>query len=138
MSSMRETAELFFDACETGKGWEVCRQYCHDGATFSAQADALAGIDTLEGYTGWTKGILGPIPDGRADLQAFAVDEGRECVLAFSVFRGTQSGEGGPVPATGRTIAAEYVYAMQFEGGRIRHMTKVWNDGVSLRQLGWA
>jgi len=138
MSSMRETAELFFDACETGKGWEVCKQYCHDGATFSAQADALAGIDTLEGYTGWTKGILGPIPDGRADLKAFAVDEGRNSVLAFSVFRGTQSGEGGPVPATGRTIAAEYVYVMQFEGGRIRHMTKVWNDGVSLRQLGWA
>jgi hypothetical protein len=47
MSAMRETAERFFDACETGKGWEVCGQYCHSGATFSAQGEALAGIDTL-------------------------------------------------------------------------------------------
>ena len=23
------------------------------------------------------------------------------------------------------------------DGGRIRHMTKIWNDGASLTQLGW-
>jgi hypothetical protein len=27
---------------------------------------------------------------------------------------------------------------MDFADGRIRHMTKVWNDGWALRQLGWA
>jgi hypothetical protein len=26
---------------------------------------------------------------------------------------------------------------MQFDGDRIRHMTKIWNDGISLQQLGW-
>ena len=52
MSSIKEQAEQFFDACETGKGWETCRQYCQPQATFSAQADALAGVDTLEAYTG--------------------------------------------------------------------------------------
>ncbi|ABK74011.1 hypothetical protein LI99_07910 [Mycolicibacterium smegmatis] len=35
-------AERFFEACETGKGWARCRQYCHSDATFTAQADALA------------------------------------------------------------------------------------------------
>ena len=49
MSAIRKQAELFFDACETGKGWEGCKDYCHPGATFSAQAGALAGIETLEG-----------------------------------------------------------------------------------------
>jgi hypothetical protein len=34
-------------------------------------------------------------------------------------------------------VEADYVYIMEFEGDRIRHMTKVWNDGVSLNQLGW-
>jgi hypothetical protein len=62
MNSMNETAERFLDACETGKGWGVCRDYCHPEATFSAQ----------------------------------------------------------------------------FDGDRIRHMTKIWNDGFSLKQLGWA
>jgi hypothetical protein len=42
------------------------------------------------------------------------------------------------VPATGNKVAADYVYAMQFDSDKIRHMTKIWNDGHSLKQLGWA
>jgi hypothetical protein len=30
------------------------------------------------------------------------------------------------------------VYVMDFDGDRIRHMTKIWNSGIALRQLGWA
>jgi hypothetical protein len=30
------------------------------------------------------------------------------------------------------------VYVMQFDGDKIRHMTKIWNDSFSLKQLGWA
>ncbi len=137
MSSIKEKAEQFFDACETGKGWETCRQYCHPQATFSAQADALAGVDTLEAYTEWMKGLLTPVPDGRYEVRSFAVDEDRNNVAAYSVFRGTHTSEGGPVPPTGKRVEADYVYIMEFEGDRIRHMTKVWNDGVCLKQLGW-
>ena len=136
--SMSETARAFADACDTGKGWEVCKEWCTDGATFSCQADALAETTTLQGYVEWMKGLLTPIPDGRYELKGFAADEGRSAVLAFAVFHGTQTGEGGPVPATGKTIAADYVYSMDFDGGKIRHMTKIWNDGHSLKQLGWA
>ncbi len=134
---MKEKAEQFIDACDTGKGWEICRQYCHPQATFSAQADALAGVDTLEAYTEWAKGLLTPMPDGRYEVRSFAVDEDRNNVAAYSVFRGTHTGEGGPVPPTGKRVETEYVYIMEFEGDQIRHMTKVWNDGVGLKQLGW-
>lgn len=137
MSSIKETAERFFEACETGKGWEGCQRYCHPGATFSAQAGALAGVDTLEGYTDWMKGLLTPVPDGRYEVRSFAVDEDRNNVTAYGVFRGTHTGEGGPVPPTGKQVEADYVYVMDFDGERIRHMTKIWNDGVSLKQLGW-
>ena len=137
MSSIKEKAEQFFDACETGKGWETCEQYCHPGATFSAQADALAGVDTLEGYTEWMKGLLTPVPDGHYEVRSFAVDEDRNSVTAFAIFRGAHTGDGGPVPPTGNEVAADYVYNMVFEGDQIRHMTKIWNDGVSLKQLGW-
>ncbi len=138
MSTMRDTAERFFDACETGKGWDVCRKFCHPDATFSAQAGALADIDTLEGYTEWMKGLLVPVPDGRYDLRFFAVDQARNNVAAYAVFRGTHTGSGGPVPPTGKAVEADYVYVMDFSDGRIRHMTKIWNDGVSLAQLGWS
>jgi predicted ester cyclase len=137
MSSIKDTAEQFFDACETGKGWEVCERYCHPEATFSAQAEALAGVDTLRAYTEWMKGLLTPVPDGRYEVRSFAVDEVRNSVVAYAVFRGTHTGEGGPVPPTGKRVEADYVYIMEFEGDTIRHMTKVWNDAISLKQLAW-
>ena len=89
MSSIKETAERFFEACETGKGWQECQQYCHEGATFSAQAKALADVSTLEGHTDWMKGLLVPVPDGSYEVKSFAIDEQRQNVTAFAIFRGT-------------------------------------------------
>ena len=137
MSIDLEKAKLFFEACETGRGWESCRDHCHPDATFSAQSGALADIKTLEGYTEWMKNLLTPVPDGRYELRFFAEDEARHCVAAYAVFHGTHTGPGGPVEPSGKSVSADYVYAMQFEEGLIRHMTKIWNDTVSLQQLGW-
>lgn len=137
MSTLRQVAEQFFDACETGKGWDVCQTYCHPGATFSAQTGALADVGTLQAYTDWMKGLFTPVPDARYELRSFAVDEGRKNVIGYGVFRGTHTGPGGPVPPTGKKVEADYVYVMDFDGDRIRHMTKIWNDGISLKQLGW-
>ena len=137
MATMRETAELFFDACETGKGWAVCQHYCHPSATFTAQAGALENIETLEAYTDWMKRLFTPMPDASYEVRSFAVDEQRNNVAAYGVFRGTHTGEGGPVPPTGKRVEADYVYVMEFDGGKIRRMTKIWNDAISLKQLGW-
>ncbi|MDT8343861.1 MAG: ester cyclase [Thermohalobaculum sp.] len=136
--TITDTASKFFDACETGKGWSGCKAWCHADATFACQSDALAGVATLEGYTEWMKGLLTPLPDGRYTLKAFATDAERGAVMAFAVFEGTHTGAGGPVAPTGRSVAADYVYVMRFDGDRIRHMTKIWNDAQSLRALGWA
>ena len=138
MAAIVETAERFFEACETGQGWQECQQYCHPDATFTAQAAALDGVDSVQAYTEWMKSLLIPLPDGRAEVRSFAVDEARNKVSAYAVFRGTHTGEGGPVPPTGKRAAADYVYDMAFEGGKLRHMTKIWNDAATMQQLGWA
>lgn len=138
MSTVLGPARQFFDACETGQGWDVCKAFCNPDATFSAQAGALSEISTLEGYCEWMKGLLTPIPDGHYELKFFACDEADCSVAAFAVFHGTQTGPGEPVPPTGNSIAADYVYHIQFDDGRVTHMTKIWNDTHSLQQLGWA
>ena len=137
MNNIGDTAAQFFDACETGGGWDACAQFCHPDASFSAQVGVLADVATLEGYTEWMKGMFTPSPDGNYELLSFAVDAERQNVAAFGVFRATHTGEGGPVPPTGRSVEADYVYVMQFDGDKIRHLTKIWNDGISLQQLGW-
>ena len=137
MSIIYSQAQAFFEACETGKGWEGCKKYCHQNASFSSQTGALSGINTLEGYCNWMKNLFTPVPDGHYELRFFGVDEPRNTVAAYAVFHGTQTGPGGPVPPTGKTIAADYVYSMKFDGDRIISMTKIWNDTFSRQQLGW-
>lgn len=137
MTQIAETAAKFFDTCETGGGWTACRVYCHPDATFSAQSGALADVESLEGYTEWAKGLFGPMPDANCELRSLGVDPERGHVTAYAVFRGTHTGEGGPVPPSGRGVESDYVYVMDFDGGKIRHMTKIWNDVIALQQLGW-
>jgi len=137
MSTNLESAKQFFEACETGKGWEDCKAFCDSDATFSSQTTVLADISSLEGYCEWMKNLLTPIPDGHYELKSFSADEARNSVVAFAVFHGTQTGPGGPGEPTGKTIAADYVYNMVFDGDQIKHMTKIWNDTISLQQLGW-
>lgn len=137
MDAIRETAQRFFDACESGTGWEGCREFCTPDATFSCQADALAEIQTLEDYTNWMAGLYQLLPNGGYEVRSVAVDDERGNACAFGVFRGTHTGEGGPVPPTGRSTETHYVYLMEFQGGRIRHLTKVWNELYTSKELGW-
>jgi predicted ester cyclase len=127
----------FFEACETGEGWEVCRQFCTPYASFSAQAEPLEDIHMFKQYSDWMKGLLTILSDAGYELKAFAADEARGNVVAYGVFRGTHTGDGGPLPPTGKSARGDYVYVMEFEGDRIRDLTKVWNSGVTLKQLGW-
>jgi hypothetical protein len=99
MSSIKETAAAFFDACESGQGWDACAQYCHPDATFSAQADTFGDLKSLQEYTEAMKGLLaGPLPGATYELRSFAVDDERRNVCGFAVFKGAHTGEGGPVP----------------------------------------
>lgn len=52
-----ENARSFFEACETCQGWEGCKAYAAEGATFSAQSEPLADMTTLQAYCEWMKGL---------------------------------------------------------------------------------
>jgi len=136
-TSITNVAEAFFQACETGNGWEGCRAYCTPNATFSAQAEPLLELKTLEQYADWMKSMLTVLPDAHYEVKSFATDSARNNVAAYGVFHGTHTGEGGPVPPTGRSMSTDYVYVMQFEGDKIAHMTKIWNAGLAVKDLGW-
>jgi len=137
MSNIASVAKDFFEAVDTGQGWSVCKAYCTSSASFSAQAEPLDEIKTLEGYAEWMKGLMVFMPNGRYQVRSFAVDEARQNVSVFGVFSATHTGEGGPCPPTGRSTKTDYVYVMDFDGDRIRHMTKIWNAGWAMRELGW-
>ena len=137
MSPITSVAAQFFEACETGKGWEGCKAYCTADASFAAQSEPLADVKTLQAYANWMKGVLSFMPDGRYELKCFATDEDRQSVCAYGVFLATHTGEGGPCPPTGKSMTTDYVYVMDFAGDKIRHMTKIWNAPWAMKEVGW-
>jgi steroid delta-isomerase-like uncharacterized protein len=136
-ASITDTASAFFEACETGRGWEACSGFCAPDATFEAQSEPLAEITTLRDYVEWMKGMSGVLPDAGYRIRSFATDHERQNVSAYAVFSGTHTGEGGPLPPTGKHTDTDYVYVMQFQDSRISHMTKIWNSTWAMRELGW-
>jgi predicted ester cyclase len=137
MTTITGIARKFFDACEKGEGWDGCKAYCKADATFSAQAEPLADVRTLQQYCDWMKGLMMFMPDGRYEIRSFATDEQRNNVAAYGVFSATHTGQGGPFPPTGKKVSSDYVYVMEFDGDKIRHMTKIWHAGLAMKELGW-
>ena len=78
------------------------------------------------------------MPDAEYEIKSFATDEERNNVSAYAVITGTHTAEGGPCPPTGKRTASDYVYVMEFDGDKIRHMTKIWNATWAMKELGWA
>ena len=137
-STIADTAAAFFEACESGQGWAECARYCTADAAFAAQSEALAEVTSIEAYSNWMQGLHTFMSDVSYDIEAFGVDAERNCVVLYAIFRGTHSGDGGPLPATGKSTSSDYAYSLQFEGDKIARMTKIWHSGLAMQELGWA
>mgnify|MGYP006286784893 CR=1 FL=1 len=132
-------AEAFFHACESLKGWQGCREFVAAGATFTAQCEPLVEVDTVEAYCEWMAGLgQGPLQGCHYELHSSSWDGATQTALFFATFHGAHTGEGGPVPATGKSTASHYVYALRMnDAGKVEAMTKIWNAPWALKELGW-
>ncbi len=138
--SAYENARKFFTACEAPEGWAGCAPYVAEGAKFSAQSEPLVEVDTVEAYAEWMKGF-GTVtaPGASYTLHASAWDEASRTALFYATYHATHTGEGGPVPPTGRSTNSDYVYAVTMgPDDKVAHMVKTWNAPWAMRELGWS
>jgi len=134
-----ETASKFFAACEAPEGWEGCKEYVADGASFTAQSEPLAEINTIEAYCDWMAAI-GKItaPGASYDLHSASYDEANRTAVFFATYHARHTGEGGPVPPTNKETHSHYVYVLTMnEDNKVARMIKVWNAPWAMRELGW-
>ena len=134
-----EQARRFFEACEAPAGWAGCREFVADGATFSAQSEPLADIETVEGYCEWMK-QFGTVtaPGASYELHSAAFDEDSRIAVFFATYHARHTGEGGPVPPTNRETHSHYVYVLEMDDDdKVGQMTKIWNAPWAMKELGW-
>ena len=85
------------------------------------------------------KGLVsGLLADGHYTLHTSSWDAGANAAAFAATFHGKHTGDGGPVPPTNKTVNGDYVYVVKMNAdGMVSDLTKIWNDGHSLAQLGW-
>ena len=134
-----DNAQRFFHACETPLGWEGCKAYVAESASFVAQSEPLVEVKTVQAYCEWIKGF-GTVTAAGAhyELHAQGYDETKREAVFFATYHATHVGEGGPVPATHQTTHSHYVYVLTMDANdQVAHMVKVWNASWAMRELGW-
>lgn len=138
--SALENAKRFFEACEAPLGWDGCKQFVADGAPFTAQSEPLTGIDTVEAYCEWMKDFATVTAPGSSyELHTASFDPDRRIATFFATYHAKHTGEGGPVPPTGKETRSHYVYVLEMnEDNKVARMTKIWNAPWVMRELGWA
>ena len=134
-----EAAIKFFEACDAPLGWEGCKQYVQEDATFVAQSEPVAEISSLEGYCEWMF-AFGTItsPEGSYDLHTSSFDEATNTASFFATYHEKHLGDGGPVPPTQKETYTHYVYIIKMNAeAKVSHMTKIWNAPWAMKELGW-
>jgi hypothetical protein len=134
-----ENAKNFFAACDTPAGWEGCRAYVADGATFNAQSEPLVDITTVEAYCEWMLGFgTGIAPGSTYELHTSGYDEENRTAMFFATYNATHTGDGGPVPPTNKNTHTHYVYFLTMDDDdKVENMVKVWNAPWAMKELGW-
>jgi hypothetical protein len=135
-----ENAKEFFVACETGRGWAGCEPYVAAGATFDAQSEPLTEVRTVMDYCEWMAAFgNNTAPGARYELHAAAFDQESRTALFFATYHARHTGDGGPVPPTGKETHSHYVYALTMNSDdKVEKMVKIWNAPWAMRELGWA
>jgi hypothetical protein len=134
-----ENARKFFEACEAPEGWEGCKPYVAEGASFTAQSEPLVDVKTVKDYSEWMAG-LGKVtmPGATYDLHVSCYDESTRTAVFFATYHGKHTGEGGPVPPTNKETHSHYVYFLTMnDENKVESMTKVWNAPWAMREVGW-
>ena len=71
-------------------------------------------------------------------LHTASYDDANRCASFFATYHATHVGEGGPVPATNKSVDSHYVYVVRMsDNDKVASMTKIWNASWAMRGLGW-
>ena len=134
-----ENAKLFFEACEALAGWAGCKQYVAENASFTAQSEPLADVNTVEAYCEWVAAFGGvTAPGATYDLHTAAYDESTRSAIFFATYHAKHTGDGGPVPPTNRETHSHYVYVLTMNmDNKVAKMVKIWNAPWAMKELGW-
>lgn len=129
----KSTVRAFVDAINA-KDWGRLRSIITPDFKRHSVAAGEPGVQSAEDLVAFLLAEYATFPDAHETLLDL-VAEG-EKVAARHLFRGTQLGPMGPLPASGKVLEATYLAIYRLDSGRIAEAWAEWDNLAGLKQLG--
>ncbi|MEE8362252.1 MAG: nuclear transport factor 2 family protein [Gemmatimonadales bacterium] len=114
-----------FDALDTLIAADVTRR---SGATPELT------ITSLDGFKAFLHQDLAGVPDAQQEVNV--IFSGGGWVAVHETYRGTQTGQMGPFPPSGKALELPFIGLLRVEDGLIREILVEWDNLNALEQLG--
>lgn len=69
-------------------GFEACKDYVAENASFNSQSEVLAEVISVKNYVNWIAGLGTTMPGNSCEISASAYDEDNNTAIFFSTFTG--------------------------------------------------
>lgn len=132
-SNNKRILEIFVNAINR-HDWSTLRRVVSPNFVRHSYAAGTSEVRSLDQLIDFLKSESNTFPDGKEELLDM-VAEGDK-VAARHSFVGTQSGQMGPYPPTGKVLRADYLAIYRIENGLIAESWAEWDNLYGLSQLG--
>lgn len=99
-----------------------------------SQATPGLEINSLAEFRAFLKTDFAAVPDSRQEVHMMVADG--DMVAVWATYSGTQQGQMGPFPPTGKTISADFAGFLRIEDAKIAEIWVIWDNVTILTQLG--
>ena len=129
----KEIAQRMIDAINN-KNYDILDELIASDIIRHCQATPNVNIRSLAEFKEFLKGDAAVFPDSYITTEML-ISEGDK-VAGYFTYSGTQEGEMGPFPATGKKADLKYLGILRIEDGKIAEMWVEWDNMAFLTQLG--
>jgi steroid delta-isomerase-like uncharacterized protein len=98
------------------------------------QATPAVEVRSLEQFKDFLRQDAAVFPDS-IQTPTHILAEG-DLVAVWATYEGTQRGQMGPFPPSGRKMRVDFAAVLRVEGGKIAEMCVTWDNMAALAQLG--
>ncbi|MGD9021724.1 MAG: ester cyclase [Lysobacterales bacterium] len=113
---------------------DLLAQTTADDLLRHCQATPDIQVDSLEDFVAFLKGDWETFPDAMLTIEQMVAEGDR--VAAFVTYTGTQTGQMGPFPPSGKTVFLEFIGLFRIENDKIAEIWVTWDNLAVLTQLG--
>jgi len=98
------------------------------------QATPEVTVRSLDQFKDFLRHDAAVFPDSRQTLQHMLAEG--DLVAVWTTYEGTQKGQMGPFPPSGKTMRVDFSAVLRVENGKIAEMWVTWDNMTILAQLG--